>query len=163
MKKISHAFANFQKRLAAAAGRPELGQAGFTLTEMLIVVALIGILMTIVVGNISGKFNKAKVDTTKIKMRQLAVVLDDFKRDCNFYPTTDQGLDALINKPSGGRDCKNYNPEGYLKGKTAPKDGWDNDFTYESDGSKFVLRSLGNDGKEGGDGNDKDISSDELE
>ena len=70
--------------------------AGFTLTEMLIVIALIGLIMTFVSGNIIGKFNSAKVDSTKIQMKQLGVILDDFNRVCGFYPTTAQGLDALI-------------------------------------------------------------------
>ena len=135
--------------------------AGFTLTEMLIVIALIGLIMTFVSGNIIGKFNSAKVDSTKIQMKQLGVILDDFNRVCGFYPTTDQGLDALIKAPSG-RECKNYDPAGFIKGSKVPKDGWGNDFIYESDGSKFKITSLGGDNKAGGDGNDKDITSDDL-
>ena len=134
---------------------------GFTLVEMLIVIALIGMIGTFVVSNLSSKFVRAKVDATKIQIKQLGVILDDFKRECGFYPTTDQGLDALINKPAG-RECKNYDPEGYLKGKKLPKDGFGNDFIYESDGNKYMLKSLGNDGKEGGEGVDKDISSDDV-
>jgi len=136
-------------------------QAGFTLTEMLIVIALIGIIMTLVSGNIIGKFNSAKVDSTKIQMKQLGVILDDFNRVCGFYPTTDQGLDALIKAPSG-RECKNYDPDGFIKGGKVPKDGWGNDFMYESDGGKYKLISLGGDNKPGGEGNDKDLSSDEI-
>jgi general secretion pathway protein G len=146
-----------------------LSEQGFTLTEMLIVIALIAMISTFVVSNLIGKFQRAKVDATKITMKQLGVILDDFKRDCQFYPTTDQGLDALVQKPVGGRDCKRYDPQGYI-GKSGgsgaaklPKDGFDQDFMYESDGSKYVLKSLGADGKEGGDGVDKDITSEDLE
>ena len=134
---------------------------GFTLTEMLIVIALIGVIMTLVSGNIIGKFNNAKVDATKIQIKQLGVILDDFNRVCGFYPTTDQGLDALI-KPPVGRECKNYDPAGFIKGGKLPKDGWGSDFIYESDGSKYKITSLGSDGKPGGEGNDKDISSDDI-
>ena len=136
-------------------------QAGFTLTEMLIVIALIGVIMTLVSSNIIGKFNSAKVDTTKIQMRQLGVILDDFNRVCGFYPTTDQGLEALVKAPSG-RECKNYDPAGFIKDGKVPKDGWGNDFIYESDGSKYKLSSLGSDNKAGGEGNDKDLASDDL-
>jgi len=136
-------------------------EAGFTLTEMLIVIALIGGIMTLVGGNIIGKFNAAKVDSTKIQMKQLGVILDDFNRVCGFYPTTDQGLDALIKAPSG-RECKNYDPAGFVKGGKLPKDAWGNDFLYQSDGGKYKVISLGADNKPGGDGNNKDIDSDEI-
>ena len=138
-----------------------ISQAGFTLTEMLIVVALIGLVATFVGGNLIGKFNTAKVDSTKIQMKNLGVILDDFNRVCGFYPTTDQGLDALI-KPPSGRECKNYDPSGFIKGGKIPKDAWGNDFIYESDGGKYKLVSLGADNKPGGDGNNKDLDSDEI-
>jgi general secretion pathway protein G len=149
--------------------RPLGDERGFTLTEMLIVIALIAMISTFVVSNIMGKYQRAKVDATKITMKQLGVILDDFKRDCGFYPTTDQGLDALVNKPTGGRECKRYDPSGYMGkqggggGGKVPRDGFDQEFGYESDGSKYVLKSLGADNKEGGEGVDKDITSDELD
>jgi general secretion pathway protein G len=141
---------------------PAQGEAGFSLIEMLIVIALIGLLGTLVAGNVIGKFNRAKVDTTKAQMRQLGVILDDFRRECGFYPLTDQGLDALVQKPAGGRECKNYDPEGYIKGGKVPKDGFGNDFLYESDGNRYKLTSLGNDGQAGGADLDADITSDDL-
>ena len=72
-------------------------------------------------------------------------------------------MDALIQKPTAGRECKNYDPEGYIKGKKVPKDAWTNEFIYSSDGNKYELKSLGNDSKEGGENFDKDISSDDLD
>ena len=102
--------------------QPLKNQSGFTLTEMLIVVAIIALISTFVVGNVMGKYSKAKVDTTKIQIKNLGVILDDFRRECGFYPTNDQGLEALLHKPSSGRECKNYDPEGYIKGKSIPKD-----------------------------------------
>jgi general secretion pathway protein G len=135
---------------------------GFTLTELLIVVAIIGLLATFVGGNVMRKFARAKVDSTKIQIKNLGVVLDDFRRECGSYPTTEQTLDALLKKPTTGKDCKNYDMEGYLKQKVIPKDAWDSEFLYESDGSKYVLRSLGADQKEGGEDVDKDISSDDA-
>ena len=134
---------------------------GFSLIEMLIVIALIGLLGTMVAGNVIGKFSKAKVDTTKAQIRQLGVILDDFRRECGFYPMSDQGLEALMKKP-GGRECKNYDPEGYIKGSKLPTDGFGVNFEYESDGSKYTIKSLGNDGVAGGEGLDADISSNDL-
>lgn len=136
---------------------------GFTLTEMLIVIALIALVGTFVTSNVISKFQGAKINATKIQMKQLGVILDDFRRDCNFYPTTEQGLDALVHKPTAGRECKNYDPEGYIKGGKLPKDGFNNDFLYESDGAKYSLKSLGGDNKEGGEGNDKDITLEDLD
>lgn len=135
---------------------------GFTLTEMLIVIALIALIGTFVTQNVISKYSRSKVDATKIQMRQMKVILNDFRRDCGFYPTTEQGLDSLLQKPAG-RECKNYDPEGYIDGKSVPKDGFSNDFEYTSEGNKFTLKSLGNDGQAGGEGIDQDISSDDLE
>lgn len=136
---------------------------GMTLIEMLIVIALIAMVGTFLATNLIGKFTRAKVDLTKSQMRALGQPLELFKRDCGFYPLTDQGLDALSKKPTGGRECKNYDPEGYVKGKKQLEDGWGNPFMYESDGSKYALKSFGADAKEGGEGVDADISSDQLD
>lgn len=134
---------------------------GFTLTEMLIVVAIIGMIGTYAVTKITAQFTKAKVDSTKIMIRNIATTLDNYRLDCNYYPTSDQGLDALITKPaSGGRECKNYNNEGYMKKK--PKDSWDHPFEYESDGMKFLVKSFGADGLPDGEGNNADITSDNI-
>jgi len=151
---------NIKARLAAEVARNE---EGFTLTELLIVIALIALIGTFVTSNVISKYNRSKVDATKIQMKQLGTILDDFRRECGFYPTTDQGLDALVQKPTNGRECKNYSPDGYIKGGKVPKDGFGNDFAYESDGNKYVIKSLGNDGKEGGEGVDKDLLSNEIE
>lgn len=153
----------FQKLIASKAPHKNLmtDQKGFTLTEMLVVIALIGMVMAFVASNIAGKFAGAKVNATKITMRNLGNILDQFRLDCGFYPLTDQGLEALGQKPAG-RDCKNYDPEGYVKGGKVPQDGWNNDFTYTSDGGKYELKSLGQDAAEGGEGNDKDLTSNDL-
>lgn len=135
---------------------------GFTLTEMLIVVAIIGLVMTLAAQQIMSRFAKARVDSTKIQMKSLGSILDTFRIDCGTYPTTDQGLASLIAKPTTGRECKNYDPNGYIRDKKVPKDAWGADFIYESDGQKFAIKSLGSDGVEGGEGDGKDLSSDDL-
>ena len=134
-------------------------EAGFTLTEMLVVIALIALIGTFATSQIINRFQDAKVSATKIQVRQLGSILDTFKLQCGFYPLTDQGLDALVHKPAGGRECKNYDPQGYVKDGKVPKDSWDNDFQYFSDGNTYEIKSLGADGKEGGEGFDKDLSS----
>jgi general secretion pathway protein G len=136
-------------------------QKGFTLIELMIVIAILGLLAALVGTNVMSKLEEAKASTTRNQIRQLATVLDDFKRVCGYYPSTDQGLDALVHAPQG-RECKNYPSEGFVSGGHLPKDGWDRDFLYESDGNKFVIRSLGSDGNPGGTGNAADISSDDA-
>ncbi len=138
----------------------ELGRAGFTLIEMMIVLAIIALIMGFVATKAIRRFDEAKVSATKIQIKQLSVILDDFRRVCGFYPSTEQSLDALVKAPAG-RTCKNDDPEGFIK--KIPQDAWNRDFVYISDGNKFVIKSLGADGKEGGEGFDKDISSDELD
>ena len=137
---------------------------GFTLTELLIVIALIGGLMALIGPNILRKFGKGKRDTTVIQIRQLMTTLEDFKRDCGYYPTSDQGLSALRTKPTAGRECKNYDPMGYLGNtKKLPVDGWNNDFVYESDGTKYLITSLGEDMVAGGTDLGTDVTSDNLD
>lgn len=140
--------------------RDVLGADGFTLTEMLIVIAIIAMIGTFAVGKITAAFNKAKVDSTKVIIRQLSSTLENYRLDCNVYPTTEQGLEALVTKPTGGRDCKNYNVEGYTK--KVPLDAWSNTLVYESDGQKFLIKSFGQDGVDGGEGNAAEITSDSM-
>ncbi|MGK5085129.1 type II secretion system major pseudopilin GspG [Bdellovibrionota bacterium FG-1] len=134
---------------------------GFTLIEMMIVVAIIGLLGTVVGMSVMKKLDEARVETTKNQIRQLGMILDDFKRVCGRYPAMEQGLDALIKKENAG-DCKNYDPDGFIKGGKLPQDGWNHDFIYTSDGVKYEIKSLGSDGKPDGDGINKDISSNDL-
>lgn len=133
---------------------------GFTLLEIMIVLVLLGLVASIVLKNLNP--NRGKIQAVKIQIKQLESSLDRFKLDCNFYPTTEQGgLKALIEKPGAGRSCPNYDPEGYLdRKKSVPKDPWGVEFAYEcTDGQNYVIKSLGPDGTEGGEGQNADISS----
>lgn len=136
---------------------------GFTLIEMIIVIGLIATVMGWIGTRIFRQQARARVDQTKVVMRQLSLAIEDFNRECGFYPTNEQGLDALVTKPVGGRDCRNYDPKGYVSNGKLPKDAWGNDFTYESTGSTFKLTSLGANAAPGGEDLDRDISSDETE
>jgi general secretion pathway protein G len=135
---------------------------GFTLIEILLVLTLLGLVFSILGRKIFSGFSRGKVQATKIQIKQIEGDLDRYRLDCNFYPTTDQGLKALLEAPTAGRKCKNYDPQGYLSAKSnkMPEDAWGNEFTYTcDDGINYTIKSMGADGVEGGDGDNADISS----
>ena len=128
-----------------------------TLIEILVVLVLIGIVLGIVGGNFIGKGEKAKADAAKIEIGQISQTLDLYKLEVGRYPTSQEGLQALISAPAG---VANWNGP-YWKKSTVPKDPWGNEYRYASPGIQgpYEIVSLGADGKEGGEGPDKDISS----
>ena len=128
---------------------------GFSLLEILIALTLMGIAATFVAGKVFENLHEGKVQAAKIQMQGLSQRLQEFRRHCGFYPTTDQGLEALVTKP-GGKECKRYQPGGYIDGEV-PLDPWDNPYSYSSDGTTFDIKCLGSDGVEGGDGDGQDI------
>lgn len=131
-------------------------EAGFSLIEIMIVVMIMGILIGLVGPKVMSSFARAKADTTKVQMKQIATTLKNYRLDCNLYPTTDQGLEALSTKPTTGAECRNYAPGGYMN--KIPRDAWDKEFLYESvDGSSFAIKSLGADMKADGKDYDADI------
>lgn len=144
------------KALKQASAR---NQRGFTLIEVMIVVAILGVLATLVVVNIGGAQDTANINATKSNLQAVSQALDLFKLDNYRYPTTDQGLEALVDKPDNAR---NWPDGGYLK--KMPKDGWENEFVYISPGTDgpYDLFSLGADGVEGGEGPSADISINDL-
>src|SRR5690554_148289 len=135
---------------------------GMSLIEILIALTLLALAGTFVGGRVFENLQEGKVQTAKIQIKSLSDRLKEFRRDCNFYPTTEMGLDALIEKPTGGRDCKRYAPGGYIEGGKIPLDPWDAEYIYESDGRTFTIISLGADNAEGGEGVDADINSNDL-
>lgn len=141
------------------------GKKGFTLLEILIVVAILSILATIVAPKIIGRTDDAKVADAKVQIRNLETALKLFKLDNSFFPSTEQGLQALVEKPATGKIPSRYREGGYLEQHRVPADPWGNPFVYISPGTNgdYDLSSLGADGKEGGEGYDKDIKSWELE
>lgn len=135
---------------------------GMSLIEILIALTLLGIAGAFVATNIFDRLQEGKVSSTKIQIQKLGEALKDYRRKCNTYPTTEQGLDALLSKPTSGKECKNYPPNGFLDDNKIPVDPWDMEFIYESDGRTYKIISLGADNLEGGSGYDADISSDDL-
>lgn len=130
-------------------------KSGFSLLEILIALTLMGIAATFVAGKVFQNLHEGKVQAAKIQMQGLSQRLQEFRRHCGFYPTTDQGLEALVTKP-GGRECKRYQPGGYIDGDV-PLDPWDTPYSYTSDGTTFNIISFGGDMAEGGDGDGADI------
>lgn len=130
---------------------------GFTLIEVMVVIVILGVLAALIVPNVMGRSEKAKIDTTQITLKGVAGALDQYKLDNGHFPTMQEGgLDALVNQPA---TAKNWMPGGYVKGGY-PKDSWKNDVQYVipgADSRAFDLYSFGADGKEGGEGNDADI------
>lgn len=135
---------------------------GMTLIEIMVVVTILGILATIVTVNVLDSLDRAKVSTVITQMKNLEGALDGFRRDNGFYPSTEQGLIALLEKPTVGREAKRYPRNGYLKGKEVPRDSFDCDFIYNSPGlhdNPYEITSLGADCEEGGEDTDADINS----
>lgn len=125
---------------------------GFTLIELLVVILILGLLAAIVVPRITGRVEEAKIETTKIQMKAIKDALEQYKIDNGFYPTTEQGLKALVEKPTTPPIPTRWRQ--YLD--KVPKDAWDRDFIYLVPGVEhpYELKSVGPDGK---DGTDDDI------
>lgn len=132
-------------------------QAGFSLIELLVVLTIIALLGAIVGPQLVGNLGGAKSDTTKIQIEDFGAALDMFYLDNGRYPTTDEGLRALIGAPAnlGSWDGP------YLKKNTIPQDAWGNDFRYEAPGKNgpYDLYSYGADNAEGGSDESRDLVS----
>ena len=133
---------------------------GFTLIEILIVVVILGILGAVVVPNILSRPDTARVQAAQTDLRSLSQTLEIYRLDNFQYPSSEQGLESLVDRPSGFPEPKNWNPEGYLK--KLPTDPWGSPYLYEKTGSSYSLISLGADGQEGGEGFDADIRLNDL-
>ena len=132
---------------------------GFTLIEIMVVVVIIGLLSALVGPRLIGQSEEAKKKTTFTQISQLDQVLGLFHLDNGFYPTTDQGLDALVKQPTSPPEAINYKKGGYMK--KVPKDAWGRDFIYVCPGEHgdYDISSYGPDGQEGGEDKNKDITN----
>jgi len=136
--------------------------AGFTLIEIMVVIVILGVLGALVIPNIVGRTGAARVTAAKSDIRAIGNALNLYKLDNFSFPSTDQGLQALVEKPTGLPEPKNWNAEGYLD--KVPKDPWGNPYEYISPGQHghYDLSTMGADGAPGGDGDAADINSWEL-
>ena len=133
---------------------------GFTLIEILVVIVILGILAGLVVPRIMEQPEKARQTKARMQIESLEQALNIFKMDNGFYPSTEQGLEALVRKPSVGRIPKSWRENGYLDKGQLPKDPWGNDYIYLSPGvhnPDFDLMSYGADGELGGEGEEQDV------
>jgi general secretion pathway protein G len=134
---------------------------GFTLLEIIVVVFILSLLAAIVAPKIIGRTDDARIAEGKVQIKNFETALKLFKLDNAFYPSTEQGLSALIEKPTTGQVPEKYREGGYLEQRKIPADPWGNPYIYISPGvyGDFDLISYGADGKEGGEGKDADIKS----
>jgi len=139
--------------------------AGFTLIEVMVVVIILGLLATIIVPRFMKEPEKAKRTKTALQIRSIESALKMYKLDNGVYPDTEQGLEALIEKPSTGTIPRNWREYGYLESSKVPKDPWATPFIYVMPGEHgdFDLSSYGRDKEKGGEGDNEDINNWELE
>jgi general secretion pathway protein G len=143
------------RRPTRRAARP--ASPGFTLLEILVVLVILGLMASLVGPQVFKQLSSSKTKAAALQIEELSSALDLYRLELGKYPTSEQGLDALISKPRG---AENWNGP-YLKKKVIRQDPWGNEFQYRSPGQygEFDLWSLGADNREGGEGEDRDVHS----
>ena len=134
---------------------------GVTFVEVLVVMIILALIAGIVGTQLLGEAEKAKVSATKIQIKSLEAALDLYRLHNSTYPSTEQGLQALLTRPEVGRVPNSWQGP-YLKANFVPPDSWKTPFVYISDGGTVEITSLGADGAEGGDELNADISNKQL-
>ena len=132
---------------------------GFTMVELMAVLIILGLLAAVVVKNFVGQVDRGRVITTKASLRQLHTAINQFHMESSRWPTAEEGLSVLVQQPA---DVTNWPPGGYIETTEIPKDAWGHDFIFElypETGKPFVIKSLGADGQEGGEGYNADLLS----
>ena len=134
-------------------------QKGITLIEIMVVIVILGILSTIIFTRVADRPEQARRTKAAIEIREMQTSLELFKLDNGFYPTTEQGLDALVSAPSTGKIPQNYPSSGYMP--KLPTDPWGYNYVYVCPGvhGDYDLESLGFDGEDGGEDKNKDVES----
>ena len=132
-------------------------QRGMTLLEIIIVVSILATLTAIFGTVIQGRARKARQDEARIQIAELSKALDLYYTDCSRYPSSDEGFSVLTK--DGVDSCPSWGPEPYIK--KIPKDPWGRHLEYYYENGSYTIVALGEDGKEGGTGYDKDITSDD--
>lgn len=135
--------------------------AGFTLIELMVVIVILGILAAVIAPRIIGRTDEAKVTEAKVQIQNLETALKLYKLDNGAYPSTEQGLDALVEKPTIGEVPSNWREGGYLEKSKVPRDPWGNPYVYVSPGvhGDYDIISYGSDGVRGGEAFASDIES----
>ena len=135
--------------------RDRTREAGFTLIELLVVLAILGLIAAIATPQVLKYLGKAKTDAARVEIRTIGSALELFALDNGRFPSSQEGLTALVERPAG---TARWNGP-YLKSKTAPKDAWGRPYLYRSPGEhgEYDLYTLGADGAPGGDGDNQDV------
>lgn len=129
--------------------------AGYTLTEMLVVVAIIGLISAVVIPTTIGQLAKAQSRTAKMGAQTVAAAVEMFSGDNGRFPTAEEGLQALVTPPAGSPNWAGP----YIRTAEQLKDPWGRPFIYTVNGSTFTISSLGADNKPGGTGGDRDVTA----
>jgi general secretion pathway protein G len=140
-------------------------QRGFTLIELMVVIVILGILAGLIIPRIMGRPDEARRAKARMQVEGIETALKLYRLDNGAYPSTEQGLQALVEQPASGPLAQSWRQGGYLEKSKVPKDPWGNDFVYMSPGAhgEFDLISRGADGEPGGEGKNKDINNWETE
>jgi general secretion pathway protein G len=138
---------------------------GFTLIELMVVIVILGILAGLIVPRIMDRPDEAKQMKARMQIESIETALKLYRLDNGAYPTTEQGLQALVEPPQAGNAPRNWKQGGYLEKGRVPLDPWGNEFIYLSPGmqGEYDIVSYGADGVPGGDGANRDINSWEIE
>lgn len=138
---------------------------GFTLIELMVVLVILGVLATLIIPRIMGRPEEARRIKARVDIQSLETALKLYSLDNGAYPSTEQGLQALVEAPSTGVLPKAWRDGGYLEKGKVPKDPWGNEYIYLSPGNHgdFDLVSYGADGEPGGEGKDGDVANWDLE
>ena len=145
--------------------KKRFGSQGFTLIEIMVVLVILGILAGLIVPRIIGRPDEARRMKAKIQIQSLETALQLYKLDTGNYPTTEQGLQALVEAPATGELAKSWREGGYLEKGQVPNDPWSNEYIYLSPGTRddFDIVSYGADGIAGGEDKNEDINNWDLE
>ena len=140
-------------------------QRGFTLIELMVVIVILGVLAGLIIPRIMGRPEEARRMKARVQIESIETALKLYKLDNGSYPSTEQGLQALVEAPTIGQLPRAWREGGYLEKDRVPRDPWESEYVYLSPGvhGDFDISSYGADGEPGGEGNDKDINNWELD
>ncbi len=137
--------------------RSRCNRKGFSLMELMVVLIILGLIVAIVVPRLGLFTKKGSIQAAKQQIAQLKTALEAYRADMGKYPTTEEGLKALIENPD--QNATTYEPNGYLEKKKVPKDPWSNDYIYDSPGKHNNDYEISSKGPDGQAGTDDDINS----
>jgi general secretion pathway protein G len=159
-KSIAGIFAKHVQPRATEKREPNVGEQGFTLVEMLVVITIIGLIMGLIGPRVLNYLSESKVKAARIQLQSFASALDLYYLDAGRYPSTSEGLAALVKQTPG---VAAWNGP-YLKGGSVPTDPWSHDYVYRAPGEHgpYDILSYGSDGQEGGTGVAADLSLENI-